>query len=232
MQRASEVAGIPLKIGVSAGDAEPRDGDWHGRPVIEAARICATAAAGEIFVSQTALALAPSNQHNACPIGSVELKGLGDRELYELFWRPDENATLRLVVGDDAALLREGLVRLLDASPGIEVVGHAGDGEALLEEVRAHRPDLVIADMRMPPEGERAGLVVLDAVRRHHPGTAVVLLSARVEPDIASEIAVSGARGVGYLHKERVGAVTDFISALRAVAAGACVLDRDTGGAT
>jgi CheY-like chemotaxis protein len=228
MQRAAYASEVSLKIGISAGDAQLEDGDWHGRSVIEASRICAVASGGEILVAESALVLAPEGQHQSRPRGPAELKGLPSCQLHEALWNPSDDAPLRLVVGDDAALLRAGLVRLLDATPGIEVVGHAGDGTSLLAEVRYHRPDLVIADMRMPPEGPRAGLAVLEAVRRDHPGIAVVLLSARVEPDVAADLAESGVRGVGYLHKERVGDVPDFISALRAVAAGACVLDRDT----
>jgi CheY-like chemotaxis protein len=227
MQRAAGESGVSLRVGISAGDSQQEGEDWNERPVVEAARICASAAAGQILVSDSALQLAPRNQHHTRPLGTAEFNGLEPLALHELSWLPGPETPMRLVIGDDAALFREGLARLLDASGRLEVVGQAADGAALLSEVRRVRPDLVIADMRMPPLGERTGLAVLDTIRREHPGTAVVLLSARVETAIAAELSRSGARRVGYLHKERVGDVSDFISALRAVAAGGQVLDRE-----
>jgi DNA-binding NarL/FixJ family response regulator len=133
---------------------------------------------------------------------------------------------MRVVIGDDAPLFREGLARLLDAAGGIDVVGQAADGVALLQEVRHHRPDVVVTDMRMPPYGARTGLSVLYSIRQEHPGTAVVLLSATVEPDIAAELAQRDTGQIAYLHKERAGDVPDFISTLRAVAGGARLIDR------
>jgi CheY-like chemotaxis protein len=231
MQRAAFGGKTPLRVGISAGDAElDGDGDWHGRSVVEAFRICSSAAAGQILLSDTALRLAPANQHRTRRLEPVDLRGLDRVELHELAWDPQQ-APLRLVIADDAALVREGLARLLDASPGLEVVGTASDGTSLLAEVRRHRPHLVITDMRMPPQGEYAGLAVLRAIKRQHPGIAVVLLSARVEPHVAADLLEGSEGGVGYLHKDRVGDVQDFISALRMVAGGACVLDHDLGSA-
>jgi len=131
---------------------------------------------------------------------------------------------LRVVLAEDSVLLREGLLRLL-ADNGFDVVEAVGDGEAFLRAVAAHRPDLVVVDVRMPPsftdEGIRAALVV----RRQYPGTAVLVLSQYVEENYATELVAGRSRGIGYLLKARVADVGDFVEALRRVAAGGTALD-------
>lgn len=131
---------------------------------------------------------------------------------------------LRLVLAEDSVLLREGLVRLLEAS-GITVVDAVGDAEALLRSVDAHEPDLVLTDVRMPPghsdEGLRAALVI----RSSRPGQPVVVLSQYVEERFASELLATETRGVGYLLKDRVADVREFVEALRRVAGGGTALD-------
>jgi DNA-binding NarL/FixJ family response regulator len=131
---------------------------------------------------------------------------------------------LRIVVADDAVLLREGLVRLL-AEDGHDVVAAVGDGPALIAAVRTHRPDVSVVDVRMPPthtdEGLRAALVV----RNELPGTAVLVLSQYVEATYAAELLADGSGAVGYLLKDRVANVGEFLDALRVVASGGTVLD-------
>jgi DNA-binding NarL/FixJ family response regulator len=121
-------------------------------------------------------------------------------------------------------LLREGLVRLL-TDGGFDVVDAAGDAESFLRSVEAHRPDLVVVDVRMPPtftdEGVRAALVI----RRQFPDTAVLVLSQYVEENYATELVAGRSRGVGYLLKDRVADVREFLDALRRVAAGGTALD-------
>lgn len=133
-------------------------------------------------------------------------------------------AALRVVLAEDSVLLREGLVRLLTDS-GFEVVQAVPDAEAFLRAVEAHRPDLVVVDVRMPPtftdEGVRAALVV----REQYPQVAVVVLSQYVEENYATELVAGRARGVGYLLKDRVADVREFVEALRRVAAGGTALD-------
>jgi DNA-binding NarL/FixJ family response regulator len=131
---------------------------------------------------------------------------------------------LRVVLAEDSVLLREGLLRLLDDA-GFEVVAACADAETFLAAVGEHRPDLVVVDVRMPPtftdEGVRAALVV----REQYPETAVLVLSQYVEEHYATELVAGSTRGVGYLLKDRVADVREFVDALRRVAAGGTALD-------
>ena len=131
---------------------------------------------------------------------------------------------LRVVLAEDSVLLREGLLRLLGDN-GFDVVDAVGDAEAFLRSVEEHRPDLVVVDVRMPPtftdEGIRAALVV----RQQYPDVAVLVLSQYVEENYATELVAARSRGVGYLLKDRVADVREFVEALRRVAAGGTALD-------
>jgi DNA-binding NarL/FixJ family response regulator len=131
---------------------------------------------------------------------------------------------MRVVIAEDSVLLREGLIRLLQESD-IEVVGQAGDLEDLLRKARAHKPDLVITDIRMPPSQSDEGLQAALTIRRELPSTAVLVLSQYVEESYAAELLGEDASGVGYLLKDRVGDVERFMDAVRRVAAGGSVLD-------
>jgi DNA-binding NarL/FixJ family response regulator len=131
---------------------------------------------------------------------------------------------VRVVIAEDSVLLREGLVRLLESS-GEEVVGAAGDAAELLDLVRRHAPDLAIVDVRMPPTFVDEGLRAALELRRHHPGTAVAVLSQYVEERYATELLSGPTSGVGYLLKDRVADVDDFLDALRQIAGGGTVLD-------
>ncbi len=130
----------------------------------------------------------------------------------------------RVVLAEDSVLLREGLVRVLTET-GFDVVAAVGDAESFLAAVSAHFPDVVLTDVRMPPsftdEGVRAALVV----REQHPDIAVVVLSQYVEENYASELLAGRARGVGYLLKDRVADVGEFVEAMQRVAAGGTALD-------
>ncbi|GLY91144.1 response regulator [Actinoallomurus iriomotensis] len=131
---------------------------------------------------------------------------------------------MRVVIAEDSVLLRAGLIKLLETS-GFEVAAAVGDAEALLAAVEEHRPDAVVADVRMPPghsdEGVRAALVI----RRQWPDTAVLLLSQYVEERYAADLLAANTSRVGYLLKDRVADVSAFIDALRRVAAGETALD-------
>ncbi len=131
---------------------------------------------------------------------------------------------LRVVLAEDSVLLREGLVRLL-TDTGFEVVAAVADAETFLAAVDVHLPDLVVVDVRMPPtftdEGVRAALVV----REQYPQVAVVVLSQYVEENYATDLVAGRTRGVGYLLKDRVADVGDFVDALRRVAGGGTALD-------
>jgi DNA-binding NarL/FixJ family response regulator len=131
---------------------------------------------------------------------------------------------VRVVIAEDSVLLREGLTRLL-AEAGFDVLAAVADAEQLLRAVGAQRPDVVVADVRMPPthrdEGVRAALVI----RRRWPETAVLLLSQYVEERYATELLAGDTRGVGYLLKDRVADVDEFVEALRRVGGGGTALD-------
>jgi DNA-binding NarL/FixJ family response regulator len=129
----------------------------------------------------------------------------------------------RVAIADDDVLLREGLASLLDRS-GFAVLGTAGNGPDLLELVRRQVPDLVIVDIRMPPGESTEGLDAADIIRREHPETAVLLLSAHVEVEHALQLMAAG-QGVGYLLKSRVTDVDEFLESLRRVARGGSVVD-------
>ena len=131
---------------------------------------------------------------------------------------------MRAVVADDSLLVRAGVVRLL-AEGGIEVVGEAGDAEDLLRKVGAHRPEIAVVDVRMPPTFTDEGLRAAAAIREQHPATHVLVLSADVEEAYAAELLAEHPDGVGYLLKDRVGDVERFLDAVRRVGEGGSALD-------
>ncbi|MEV6380133.1 response regulator transcription factor [Streptomyces sp. NPDC051773] len=131
---------------------------------------------------------------------------------------------MRVVIAEDNALLREGLVLLL-TSAGHEVVAVAGSGPEVLPALLEHRPDIAVLDVRMPPGFRDEGLRAALEARRRLPGLPVLVLSQYVEESYAAELLGGGAGGVGYLLKDRVGRVDEFLDALDRVAAGGTALD-------
>ena len=129
----------------------------------------------------------------------------------------------RVLVADDDVLLREGLASLLERS-GFDVVGQAGDGDALVELAHRLSPDLVVVDIRMPPTHSIEGLEAARAIRRELPGTGIVVLSAHVELEHAMDLLAGGER-TGYLLKGRVANVEEFLQALDQIARGGSVVD-------
>jgi DNA-binding NarL/FixJ family response regulator len=136
----------------------------------------------------------------------------------------DGGRPVRVVIAEDAALFREGLARLI-ADRGHPVVATVGDADALLEAVAAHRPDVAVADIRMPPTHTDEGLRAAIELRRDHPGTGVLVLSQYIETRYAARLLEGNAAGVGYLLKDRVADVAEFAEALTRVAAGGTALD-------
>jgi len=136
----------------------------------------------------------------------------------------DAAPALRVVIGEDDVLLREGVARLL-TDAGLQVVALAGDADDLLRKVLAHRPDVAIVDVQMPPHREHDGLVAAVEVRRRLPQIGVLILSQFYEPSLALDLIGDHPEGVGYLLKERVGDVDTFVDAIGRVAAGGSVLD-------
>jgi DNA-binding NarL/FixJ family response regulator len=129
-----------------------------------------------------------------------------------------------VVVADDDALLREGIAALLHDA-GHEVVGRAGDADDLLLKVRSYNPDVAIVDVRMPPGYADDGLVAASEIRRTHPDVAVLVLSQHLEAAYMLELVGDDASGVGYLLKDRVRDVDEFLSAVERVAAGGTAFD-------
>jgi DNA-binding NarL/FixJ family response regulator len=135
-----------------------------------------------------------------------------------------DTASLRVVIAEDSALIREGIARLIQESGG-SVVAKVGDGPSFIEAVVEHRPDVSVVDVRMPPTQRDEGLRAAIEARRRVPGTPVLVLSQYVERQYATELLADRAGGVGYLLKDRVGDVRDFMDALRRVARGGTALD-------
>ncbi len=131
---------------------------------------------------------------------------------------------MRVVIADDNVLLREGLARLLEDA-GFEVAGQAGDAEDFLRKVRAHKPEVAVTDIRMPPTQTDEGLRAAQEIRSELPGIGVLVLSQFVDQAYAMQLLGGSAEGVGYLLKDRVADVENFTEAVRRVAEGGSVLD-------
>jgi DNA-binding NarL/FixJ family response regulator len=136
---------------------------------------------------------------------------------------------VRVVIAEDAAIMRDGLARLLE-DRGYSVVAAVGDADALLEAVAEHRPDVAVIDIRMPPTHTDEGLRAALTLRRDHPAVAVLLFSQYVETRYAAQLLAERPAGVGYLLKDRVADVREFVEALTRVVAGGTALDPDVVG--
>jgi DNA-binding NarL/FixJ family response regulator len=132
---------------------------------------------------------------------------------------------MRVVIADDAPLVREGVARLLTEN-GVDVVDQVGDADALLRSVRDLCPEIALVDIRMPPTHTDEGLRAAREIRSRYPGTAVLVLSQHLEPDYALQLVEEKPERVGYLMKERVGRIEQLLDAVQRVAAGECVVDR------
>lgn len=133
---------------------------------------------------------------------------------------------MRVVIAEDSVLLREGLIRLL-VDAGLDVVGTAGDADEALAVIAEQQPDIVVMDVRMPPTHTDEGLRAAIAVRQRWPRVAVLVLSQWVEERYATELLAGSTQGVGYLLKDRVADVRDFVDAVRRVGEGGTALDPD-----
>ncbi|UGT43523.1 response regulator transcription factor [Nocardia yamanashiensis] len=136
------------------------------------------------------------------------------------------NATgVKVVVAEDSLLIRDAVLRVLATDASIEVAGIATDFDATLELVRAHRPDVLITDIRMPPTGTDEGVRLARLLRDSHPETAVIVLSHYAEPEYATALLDGGSAGRGYLLKERIARFEQLLNAVHVVAGGGSVLD-------
>ena len=140
-----------------------------------------------------------------------------------------QNDRVRVVIAEDSVLLREGIARLLEES-GFEVAGQAGDADDLLRKVGAHRPDIAVIDIRMPPTHTDEGLRAAHRIRAEHPGTAVLVLSQYVEEAYALDLLSESTERTGYLLKDRIADIETFTDAVRRVASGGSALDPEVVG--
>jgi DNA-binding NarL/FixJ family response regulator len=131
---------------------------------------------------------------------------------------------MRVAIAEDSVLLREGLARLLDEA-GIDVIAQCGDADDLLLKVRSYSPDVAIVDIRLPPTHNDEGLRAALEIRSKHPDVGVLVLSQYVELGLALKLLADSAEGVGYLLKDRISDVDEFVAALRRVADGGSALD-------
>jgi DNA-binding NarL/FixJ family response regulator len=131
---------------------------------------------------------------------------------------------VKVVIADDAVLLREGVAKLLEGA-GFDVVGQAGNADELLLKVRSYSPQVAIVDIRMPPTHTDEGLRAAREIREKHPATGVVVLSQYVEAEYALDLLSDSAEGVGYLLKDRVSDIDEFAAAVRRVGEGGSALD-------
>src|SRR3954447_19511965 len=137
---------------------------------------------------------------------------------------PEHHDRVRVIIAEDSVLLREGIARLLETSH-FEVVAQAGDGDELLRKVAAHKSDVAVIDVRMPPTHTDEGLRAAQRIREELPDTGVLVLSQYVEEEYATELIGDRADGVGYLLKDRVADVEAFADAVRRVGQGGSALD-------
>jgi DNA-binding NarL/FixJ family response regulator len=129
------------------------------------------------------------------------------------------------VVADDSVVIREGLRAMLGTQPGIELVGVGADGDELDRLIASERPDVVVADLRMPPSGEREGIRVASRLRESDPRVGVVILSQFVEPAYALELMAGGSSGRAYLLKDLIGEAPELTRAIQAVSGGGSAID-------
>ena len=220
-------AGTTLRLGLAVGEREA----GHAAAALQRARaLSAAARPGEVLGDIVVRVLLTGSGLETSPHGQLDLgNGAGEIDVVAVVApTATDRPRLRVVVADDAALIRAGLVRLL-ADEGFEVVAEVSDATALLEAVDTDPPDLVVTDVRMPPDGTDDGLRAAAIIRQCHPRVAVLVLSQYVEAASAATLLDASSAGVGYLLKERVSDLDSFITTCREVAAGGRAIDPAVG---
>ncbi|HKP19851.1 MAG TPA: response regulator [Gaiellaceae bacterium] len=232
-----EESPVRVRMGIHMGSPTPAGSSYVGLDVHRTARICDAGHGGQVLLSAETAAVLPEGHTRE--IGLFELRGLPQPErLFQLvvdglaaeFPPPrvqgvvSDVQAMRVVLAEDSVLLREGIARLLE-DEGFEVVGQAGSADELMLKVRSYKPDVAIVDIRMPPTQTDEGLRAAQEIREKHPETTVLVLSQYVEPGYALELLSESAEGVGYLLKDRVANVPEFVAAVRRVAEGGSALD-------
>jgi DNA-binding NarL/FixJ family response regulator/class 3 adenylate cyclase len=240
---------VRVRIGIHKGVPAIEDDDYVGIDVHRAARICAAGHGGQILLSEAALE--PLEDVEVKDLGEHELRGLDAPErIFQLVHEGEvvdfpplrlgvsvdaqaepvggssekDDRPLRVALAEDGVLLREGIARLLTEA-GFDVVGQSGTAEDLLLKVRSYSPNVAVVDIRMPPTQTDEGLRAAQEIRAKHPNVGVLVLSQHVEPTYAMELLAESAEGVGYLLKDRVADIDEFVAAVRRVAEGGSALD-------
>ncbi len=230
---------LRIRMGMHTGEAIYADKDYLGVDVHKAARICFAGHGGQILLSEATHELVPEELERR-ELGSYRLRGLPNPERIFQLVAPglrtefpalrgvDQDGggppALRVVLADDSVLLREGIALVLEHA-GFEIVGQSENAEDLLREVDEQHPDVVVTDIRMPPNHADEGLRAAETIRSMHPETGILVLSQYAEPAYARELLASCTTSVGYLLKDRVSDLEGFADAVRRVAEGEVVLD-------
>jgi class 3 adenylate cyclase/CheY-like chemotaxis protein len=217
---------LGVRIGITIGEALLRDGDWYGRPVVEAVRLCAECEGGEILLSDLAARVAEAHRvHQLTDLGPLQLKGLLEPvQAWSVDWTSSDSSSLRVALADDAVMLRQGIAMVLREA-GMEIVLEAGDASTLIKSLDAVNPDVVVIDVRMPPTHTTEGLDAAEVIRAARPEIGILMLSASVDPSSASRLLTTSTHGVGYLLKDRVSDVDELAAAVRTIASGGSVID-------
>jgi len=216
---AGEATQTQVQIGITIGDVLD-DGHTDGlEELLTAARsLAATARGGEVLASSLV-------RHLVAGQSGIEWSPTAESQVWRALWSPLPNrSAITVVVAEDAALIRAGIVALLKEE-GFEVLAEVGDLASLLAAVRKHHPQLVVTDVRMPPTQRDEGLTAVAELRAEQPNLAVLVVSQHVEPAAAALLLDGQPAGVGYLLKERVSHLEEFIAACRTVTSGGVVID-------
>jgi class 3 adenylate cyclase/CheY-like chemotaxis protein len=232
-------AELRIRMGMHTGEAIYADKDYLGVDVHKAARICFAGHGGQILLSEATHELVPEELERR-ELGAYRLRGLPTPERIFQLVAPglphefpalrgvdqdgDRPPALRVVLADDSVLLREGIALVLEHA-GFEIVAQSDNAEDLLREVDEQHPDVVITDIRMPPDHADEGLRAANTIRRTHPETGILVLSQYAEPAYARELLASCTSSVGYLLKDRISDLEGFADAVRRVSEGEVVLD-------
>jgi DNA-binding NarL/FixJ family response regulator/class 3 adenylate cyclase len=230
-------APVRVRMGLHHGRASAAGDGYVGLSVHHAARVAQTAHGGEIVVSEDVVAALDGAGLELVDLGEFDLRGIPcatrlhrvvaaglDTEFPPPNATPSGPAPTRVALADDSVLLREGIAAILEED-GFEVVGQAGTAEDLLNLIESTLPDVAIVDIRMPPTKTDEGIRAAAEIRSRHPRTGVMLLSSHIDVDNALQLFAGKPSRIGYLLKDRVADVDEFLGAVRRIAAGGTAID-------
>jgi class 3 adenylate cyclase/DNA-binding NarL/FixJ family response regulator len=228
---------VRVRMGLHTGRANVAGDGYVGLAVHHAARVAQAAHGAEVLVSDSTLAALGDVDAAVRDLGEYDLRGIPcATRLYRVVGAglpsdfppplatPSDREVTRVALADDSVLLREGIAAILEED-GFEVVGQAGTAEDLLDLVEATLPDVAIVDIRMPPTKTDEGIRAAAEIRQRHPRTGVLLLSQHVDVENALALFSEKPTGLGYLLKDRVADVDEFLAAVRRVGAGGTAID-------